>query len=225
EPNSKLTYESVGSSHGITGVRDGVYAIGGSSKRISDAEAAAGLVQTEIAIDGIAVIVHNNIPLENIASKDLAKVFSGQITNWKALGGPDRQIFVLNRDEASGTVEAFTKLVVQKELGNAARVTTDATVVTSNGDMVLKTNSTPNSIGYCAAGYLNKVSNAKKVLVNGIEPTVENIKSFKYPISRYLYVITKGQLQAGTLADSFLKWLLSKAGQKIVEKADYIKLN
>jgi phosphate transport system substrate-binding protein len=220
-PDVYISYDAQGSSVGIKGVISGTYSLGGSSRDLKDSEKKEGVKATAIALDGVAIIVSSDVPVENLTLEQIAGIFAGEITNWKALGGPDKAIVVFNRDEASGTRDCFNSLVtapVKKSF------TSSAAIVTSNGDMVSKVGSTPYAIGYCGFGYIGKNPKTKAVSVNGIKPMVVNVKNKTYPISRELLIVCKGDLVEGTLEWAFVQYLLSPDGQAIVAEEKFIPL-
>ena len=208
-PDAKLSYDAQGSSVGVTGVMQ------------------AGAVPNAVALDGIAVIANQNVPIDNLSLEQVAKIFAGQITNWKQVGGMDRKIVVVNRDEASGTRAAFLELVLQKVMGkDQGKFVMDAITVESNGDMVTKVGQTPDTIGYCGIGYVDRAKNmgGKEVSVDGKDPQMSNVVSGSYPIARKLYMVSKGELKEGTLEKAFVDFILSSDGQHIVEDAGFIPL-
>ncbi|MBN2324682.1 MAG: phosphate ABC transporter substrate-binding protein [Spirochaetes bacterium] len=226
-PAAKISYDAQGSSVGVTGVVDGVYVLGGSSRELKDKEIDAGVVPTAIALDGIAVVVNDNVPIDNLSLEQVARIFAGEIRNWKEVSGPDREIVVVNRDEASGTRAAFSELVLEKNFGKGkAKFIADAITTESNGDMVTKVGQTPDTIGYCGFGYIDKAKNigGKTISVDGSDPTVANVLTKEYPVSRYLYVVSKGQIEPGSLNEAFVSFLLSDEGQQIVEETGYIAI-
>ncbi len=224
DANAQLSYEGTGSSVGVKGALDGVYAIGGASRELKQAEADAGAVATPIALDGIAVIVNKSVLVDNLTLEQIAGIYTGEIKNWKEVGGADKAIVVVNRDEASGTRVAFLELVLEKVFGKNSEYMKDAITVESNGDMTTKVGSTPDSIGYCGLGYVDGAisAGAKTIYVNGVEATVPNILSGKYSVSRKLNIITKGA-PAGD-AKIFIDFLLGDEGQTIVEDEGFIAL-
>ncbi len=229
QPKAKISYDAQGSGVGITGVIDGVYLLGGSSRDLSQAEKDKGAVENVIALDGLAVIVNGAIPLADLPRKQIADIFNGTIKNWKEVGGPDAAIVVVNRDEASGSRVAFLELVLQKEYKKtdaAANFIKDAITVNSNGDMVTKVGTTPNAVGYCGEGFLTQArsAGAKPVSVNGISVSAKTVLDKTYPISRQLYMVSKGAMKAGTLEKAFLDFLLSAQGQGIVKQEGFIPL-
>ncbi|MBN1697076.1 MAG: phosphate ABC transporter substrate-binding protein [Spirochaetales bacterium] len=222
-----ISYEGQGSSVGISGVLEGIYSLGGSSRELKDEEKNKGAVGTAIALDGIAVVVNSDVPMDNFSLKTIAEIFSGKITNWSECGGPNAGIVVINRDEASGTRATFKELVLEKVLGKEnANFLTAAIVTESNGDLVQKTGTTPCAIGYCGFGYIDAARNAgaKVVLVEGVDATVNNVLSGTYMISRKLYAVSKGMPKAGTIEKVFLDFLLSPEGQAIVKDEKFIPL-
>jgi phosphate transport system substrate-binding protein len=226
-PGITISYEGQGSSVGISGVIEGTYSLGGSSRELKDAERAKGAKGTAIALDGIAVIVNNNVPMDNLSLETVAHIFSGQIDNWSQIGGPDESIIVINRDEASGTRATFKELVLDKVLGNdKVAFLTNAIITESNGDMVQKAGTTPFAIGYCGFGYIDVAKNAgaKLISVDGINAVVNNVINGSYKISRKLYAVSKGELKNGTIEKEFLDFLLSPEGQAIVKDEKFIPL-
>jgi phosphate transport system substrate-binding protein len=228
-PEAKLSYDSQGSGVGINGVNDGVYSLGGSSRELTQAEKDKGLVENTIALDGLAVIVSSSVPIADLSRKQVADIFNGTTTRWSQLGGPDSPIFVVVRDESSGTRVAFSDLVLLKEYKKEdprSLVLRDAITVTSNGDMAVKVGTTPNAIGYCGEGFLEeaKSAGAKPVSIGGVHVSAATVLDKTYPISRYLYLISKGALKEGTLEKTFYDFVVSPEGQKIVKQEGFIPL-
>ena len=225
-PGVELTYEGQGSSVGVQGVIDGVYSLGGASRELKDKEKSAGAMATPIALDGIAVVVNGGVPVDNLSIDQVAKIFTGEIRNWSGVGGPDKAIVVVNRDEASGTRAAFLELCLEEALGDDVKFILDAITVESNGDMVTKVGATPDAIGYCGFGYIDRARNAgaKEISVDGSDPTVDNVLSGSFPISRKLNIVHKGTLKEGSLEKAFVDFLLSADGQDIVEDEGFIAL-
>ncbi len=220
----RLSYEAQGSSVGVQGVLDGVYVLGGASRELKLKESDAGAVATPIALDGIAVVANNNVVIDSLSRADIAGIYTGAIINWKEVGGADKPIVVINRDEASGTRVAFFELTIEKEVGKEGKFLKDAITVESNGDMVTKVGSTPDSIGFCGFGYVDKAisSGAKTILVDGVEASVDNVLDGSYSVSRKLNVVTMGAAEG--FAKDFIAFLLGDEGQTIVEDEGFIAL-
>jgi phosphate transport system substrate-binding protein len=229
QPGAKISYDAQGSGPGIAGVASGVYTLAGSSRELSDEEKAKGLVENPIALDGLAVIVNKDVPVADLSRKQVADIFNGSTNNWKQLGGPDKPIVVIVRDESSGSRVAFSDLVMMKEYKKdnpMSAMLKDAVTVTSNGDMVTKVGGTPFSIGYCGEGFLEQAKSVGAVpaSVNGIVESTANVLNKSYPISRYLYFISKGALKSGSLEKAFVDFVLSPEGQGIVAQEGFIAL-
>ncbi len=222
-PEAKISYDAPGSSAGVKGALAGTYSIGAASRSLKDSEIADGAVATAIAKDGVAVVVNKgSVPMDDLSQEDITGIYAGEITNWSELGGPDAEIVVFNRDEASGTRSCFADATV-KEVKKDFIDT--AAIVTSNGDMVAKVGSTPYAIGYCGFGYLGKDAGTKAVTVNGVEPSESNVLNDSYAIKRDLILITKGAVPAGTLEEAFINYILSEEGQEIVAEEKFIPMN
>jgi phosphate transport system substrate-binding protein len=229
QPGAKISYDAQGSGPGIAGVASGVYSLAGSSRDLTDEEKAKGLVENPIALDGLAIIVNKNVPIADLSRKQVADIFNGSTNNWKQLGGPDKSIVVIVRDESSGSRVAFSDLVMMKEYKKdnpMSAILKDAVTVTSNGDMVTKVGDTPCSIGYCGEGFLVQARSvgAVPVSVNKIVESTANVLNKSYPISRYLYFISKGELKRGSLEKTFVDFVLSPDGQTIVKEEGFIPL-
>jgi phosphate transport system substrate-binding protein len=222
-PGLKISYEATGSGAGLKALLAGEISLSGSSAEwsasdLQDAKA------TVIALDGMSVVVNKNVKLSNIAIANLAKVYHGDITNWKDLGGQDMKIVVVNRDEASGTYASFWELVCQASFGKKVAYTKDAIVTKENGEVAAKVASTPGSIGYVGMAFADQVEKAggRRLLVNGVKDTVPNVISKKYPLARSLFILTKGDPAEGSVEKAFIDFVLSPKGQAIVKSSDFI---
>ncbi|MGN6713962.1 phosphate ABC transporter substrate-binding protein PstS family protein [Anaerocolumna jejuensis] len=218
-PDVTINYTGTGSSAGIADSISGANDIGASSRNLKDDEKTSGLKEVTFAYDGIAVAVNPANTLKNITTEDLAKIFSGQITNWKDVGGKDADIVVVSREGASGTRSAFEELT---KLEDAGGLTENATVVEGNGNVQTAVAGNENAIGYVSFSYID--STVKALTVNDVEGTPENAKSGKYVLSRpFLFVYNEGKASAA--AKAFVDFSLSDDGQAFVEKHGGIKLD
>jgi len=225
-PGVKISYEAVGSGAGLKGLLGGQFTLSGSSAEY-DAESLKGAVATPVALDGLSVIINKkNTGIKNISMADLAKVYHGDITNWKQLGGRDAPIVVVNRDESSGTYASFWELVCQKPFGKKIDYTKNAIVAKENGEVAIKVLSTPGAIGYVGMAFADEVVKAGGLAlsIDKVMPTQANVIAKKYPISRFLYLITKSTPVEGSLEKAFIDLVLSPKGQAIVKSADFIPL-
>ncbi|MGA2545882.1 MAG: phosphate ABC transporter substrate-binding protein [Rectinemataceae bacterium] len=222
-PDVKISYEATGSGAGLTSLLKGQYTLSGSSAIVSDDQKNQGANPIAIAYDGITIVVNKNVKVSNISKENLAKVYAGVITNWKDLGGQDMQIIVVNRDEASGTYGSFNDLVLKPV---KLSYTKNVIVTKENGEVAAKVSTTPGSIGYVGLAFADQVTKAggHRLMVGGIKDTVANVLSFKYPLSRQLFLVTMGQPKEGSVEKAFIDFILSDKGQAIVKSTDYIPL-
>ncbi|HPX47597.1 MAG TPA: phosphate ABC transporter substrate-binding protein [Treponemataceae bacterium] len=225
-PNAKISYESVGSSTGIKQLLAGVYSLAGSSREVKDSEKETGAVPVAIALDGLSVVANKSVSVSNLTMDQLGKIYTGEISNWKDVGGADEAIVVINRDETSGTYGAFWELVCEKTYGKEVKFRKDALVAKENGEVAAKVASTPGSIGYIGMAFIAQVTQAggKDLFIDGIEPTIDNVLNKSYKLSRYLYLVTKGEPVAGSAEKQFIDFVLSSKGQAIVKSVEYIPL-
>jgi phosphate transport system substrate-binding protein len=211
-PESQVQVSGVGSSAGIEAVAAGTAQIGTSSRDLKDEEKNLGLVDTPIAYDGIAVIVNPSNPVRNLTKAQLQSVFAGKITNWSEVGGENRPIDLVNRDEASGTREAFKKLVMEDVPFDRA-----AAVLPGTGQVRDVVSRSAGAIGYISLGFVAPkfaTRAVKAISVDGVEPTPESVGSGEYPIGRKLHFFTKGEPTG--LAKEYTDYVLSPAIQDSV---------
>ncbi len=217
-----VSIEGSGSGNGIKALLDGTTDIANASRAMKDKELDAaqkkGLKIKEIvcAFDMIVPVVHPSNGVKNLTLDQMKGIYDGSITNWKQVGGKDENIVVISRDTSSGTYEVWHKLVLKK-----ADVRKDALLQASNGAVVSAVAENPKAIGYIGFGYISE--SVKPLMVNSIEGTIENGKSGKYPISRKLFMYVN-ENQYSEEAKSFVDFILSDEGQKIVKEVGYIPL-
>ena len=226
-PGVKISYELTGSGAGITSLLSGQYSLAGSSAELNNDQISKGAVATPIAMDGLTVVVNKDIKLANITRANLAKVFHGEIVNWKDLGGQDAKIVVVNRDESSGTIVSFYDIFLKSAYPDRSTAfTKNALVTKENGEVAAKVASTPGAIGYVGMGFVEEVIKAggRELMIDGIIPSVANVIAKKYSGSRYLYIVTKGAPVSGSVEKAFIDFLLSPKGQAIVKSTEFIPL-
>ena len=219
----EIDVQSVGSSAGIKAAIDGTAAVGMSSRNLK-AEEKEGMEQFIVALDGIAVIVHPDNPVDNLTKEQILAIFQGKIKNWKEVGGKDAPIVVISREEGSGTRGAFeeiTKLEVERDGLKLSTLSKKAIITDGNGSVKQNVALKKNGIGYISVGSVDNL--VKTVAVDGVLPTEETIKDNLYLISRPFILITKGKPTPE--AQAFIDFILSDAGQKIVEDHYYISVN
>ena len=218
--NSDVTIEvqGGGSSVGVTSAGEGTVDIGNASRNVKESEFAEfpDLNVITIAYDGIAIVTNPDLALPSLTIEQVQAIFAGEITNYSEVGGPDAEIVVVSREEGSGTRAAFEELVMEANDSEAV-ITENAILQQSNGQVRTTVSTTPDTIGYLSFGFLDE--SISTVEINGVEPSVANVKNGSYPIFRPLNMLTNGEPSA--LAQAFLDYILSAAGQEIVAE-DYI---
>ncbi len=218
-PDVTINYTGTGSSAGISDTLAGANDIGASSRNLKPEEEVDGLKEVTFAYDGIAVAVNPANPITDISTEDLAKIYSGQITNWKDVGGNDADIIVVSREGASGTRSAFEELI---KLEDAGGLVEDATVVEGNGNVQTAVAGNENAIGYVSFSFIDQT--VKGLNVNGVEGTAEKAKSGEYPLSRpFLFVYMEDK--ATPTIQAFLDFALSDEGQGFVEEHGGIRVD
>lgn len=207
-PDIKVDVAGGGSSAGVKAAQDKTANIGTSSRELKEEEKASGLTETVIAKDGIAVVTHPNNKVAEMTLDQIKKIYTGEITNWKEVGGKDAPITVVNRDEASGTRGAFEEIV----LGKGTKFVASAVIQNSTGAVRTAVSQDENAIGYISMGSLDNT--VKAVKVEGVEATEANVLNGTYKISRPFLFLTSGAPDAAT--QGFIDFVLSADGQKIV---------
>jgi phosphate transport system substrate-binding protein len=220
-PGVNISLSGGGSGEGIKALIDKTTDIANSSREIKAKEIeqakAKGINTTEtiVAYDGIVPVVNPKNKVKDLTVDQLSQIYQGKITNWKDVGGDDLKIVVVSRDSSSGTFEAWAELVLNK-----AKVLPQAQMQASNGAIIQAVSKNRYAIGYVGLGYLNK--NVKALTVNGVKASVETCISKEYPVSRPLYIYTDGEPKGE--AGKFIKFILSPAGQALVEKEGFVPL-
>ena len=220
-PDVKISLSGGGSGNGIKAIIDGTADIGNASRFIKQKEVdLAGTkgvypVPFRVALDAIVPIVNGKNAVENLTRDQLKDIYMGKIKDWKEVGGTPGTIVVISRDSSSGTFGVWKDLVMKKE-----RVIPGALTVPSNGGVVQAVANTPGAIGYVGLGYLT--GDIKTVDVEGVEGSEENTLNGSFPISRGLFMFTKGWPEGETM--SFISFILSKKGQELVKEAGSIPL-
>jgi phosphate transport system substrate-binding protein len=225
-PGVKISYEATGSGAGLTSLLAGQYSLAGSSAVVTSDQQAKGALPIVVAFDGLTPVVNKNVKISNISTVNLAAIFAGKITNWKDVGGQDMKIVVVNRDESSGTYASFWDIVCLPTQGKNRAYTKDAIVAKENGEVAAKVATTPGSIGYVGMAFAQEVvkSGGRSLMVNGVKDTVANVLTKKWPISRELFLVTKGEPKEGSVEKAFVDFLLSDKGQAIVKSTDFIPI-
>ena len=214
-PNVSATAEFTGSSAGIESLAAGSVDIGDASRALSDDEKGQGIVENIVAIDGIAVITDTDNTITDIKSEDLAKVYTGEITNWKDLGGKDEQIVVIGREAGSGTRDAFEELMDVKDSCKYAQE------LDSTGAVLAKVAATPGAVGYVSLDVLDDTVNGLKI--KSEEPTEENILAGTYVLQRPFVMATKGEIsEQSEQVQAYFDFINSEDGQNVIKSVGLI---
>ena len=217
-PDVTVTAEFTGSSAGIEAVTAGSVDIGNSSRALKDEEKAAGVVENIVAIDGIAVIVDPANTVKDLTKDQLISIYKGEAKNWSELGGADAPIVVVGREAGSGTRGAFEELL---KIEDACAY---ASELDSTGAVIAKVASTPGAIGYASLYAVNETVTA--VALEGVDPTVENIKAGNYFLSRPFVMATKGEISGQSAAvQELFAYLGSDEGEEVIKGVGLITVD
>lgn len=215
---TNVEINQIGSSAGIKDAINGTVEIGMSSRDLKEEEISEGLVEVEVAFDGMAVITSKNNKIDSLKLSDVKDIYTGKITNWKEVGGKDSQIVVVSREDGSGTRDAFQEIVgyTSEELYKES--------IIGDGSGNIKTTVAGNShaIGFISFEYIDDSVNAVKI--DDIAPIAESVKNGEYKLSRpFLLVYKEENLKEN--GNKLIDFILSKEGQNIVEESGLIRIN
>ena len=214
-PGVVVNVEFTGSGTGIQAAIDGSADIGNSSRALKAEELSAGLVENIVAIDGIAIISNKEVSIVDVTSEQLAKIYKGEIKNWKELGGADTPIVVVGRESGSGTRSAFEELLKVED------VCAYAQEIDSTGGVLSTVANTPGAIGYISLDVIDDSVNV--MAIDGVIASEENIVAGKYMLSRPFVMATKGEISAqNELVQSFFAYIASEEGQTIIKQVGLI---
>ena len=212
-----VTYNATGSGAGIQAVQEGRCDIGLASRNLKDEEKANGLEETILAYDGIAIIVNPANPVKDLDVETIAKIYTGEIKNWKEVGGNNAEIVLIGREAGSGTRDGFEsitdtedKCVYRQEL-------------TSTGDVITTVASNPNAIGYASLASVKDT--VKALTVDSVNPSEETIKDGSYVVQRPFVLVTKKDKALSESAQEFLDFITSEAAHGIIIEAGVVPAN
>ncbi|HOM42573.1 MAG TPA: phosphate ABC transporter substrate-binding protein, partial [Bacillota bacterium] len=208
-PNTTIDIQGGGSGVGIKSAADGVVDIGMSSRDLKPEE--KSLKEFKIAVDGIAVIVNPKNKVEDLSTEQIFKIYTGEITDWKEVGGDSGEITVVTREEGSGTRGAFIELTKIESKSEGDRTVASAITQGSTGAVIATIAGDPNAIGYASFGSAKESTGIKMISIDGKACTEENIYSGEYKISRPFLMLTKAEPTG--LAKAFLDFILGEEGQ------------
>ncbi|AOO83330.1 phosphate ABC transporter substrate-binding protein [Bosea vaviloviae] len=228
-PQADIVVRGGGSGDGVAALLNGMIDIGMTSRPLSDKErdfaATRGidLAISDLAIDGIAVIVNGANPLSALSLDRLKAVFTGEVANWRDLGGADRPVLVFGRAAGSGTATLFTDRV----LGGAAE-TPGAQKLATNEAIVTEVAARPDAIGYTSLGAVRNAGNRIRLVALGaagsaaVAPTPETLRNGAYPLGRMLFFGVAGAVSS--TARAFIDSCAGQAGQALIQRAGYVPL-
>lgn len=206
-----FTYNPTGSGSGIQAVSEGRCDIGLSSRALKDDEKASGLKETIVALDGIAIIVNPQNPVKDLTLEQIAKIYTGEITNWKDVGGEDAEIVRIGREAGSGTRDGFESITETKDACQYRQE------LTSTGDVITTVSQNPNAIGYASLAAIK--DSVKALTVNGVAPTEATVKDGTYLVQRPFVLVTKEGAALSETAQKFFDFATSADAASIISVA------
>ena len=221
-PDLVITVNGGGSGEGLKQVADGSVDIGNSdvsAEEKLDADVAKTLTDHEVAIVAMAPVVNKDLGITSLTTDQLVSIFTGKVTNWKDVGGPDEEILLVTRPSSSGTRTTFKKWALngEEEASNEALETDDS------GTLVQTVSTNKGAIGYVALSYLGNNTDVQAVAIDGVEPTEEQILAGKYLLSRPFVMATKGDIASqNELVKKWFEYVKSDKGKEIIKKVGLI---
>lgn len=206
----KVTYNPTGSSAGIQAVSEGRCDIGLASRDLKDEES-EDLAGTVVAIDGIGIVVNPENPVTDLTIEQIGKIYTGEIANWKEVGGDDAPIVCIGREAASGTRDGFEEVTGTKDNCKYSQE------LTSTGDVVQTVSGNPNAIGYASVASVN--DKVKLVSVEGVDPTTETIQDGEYKVQRNFVLVTKKDTALSEAAQAFFDFATSEQADGLITEA------
>ena len=215
--NITFTYNPTGSGSGIQAVQEGRCDIGLSSRSLKQEEADSGLTGTVLAYDGIALVVHPDNPVSDLDVETIARLYTGEITNWKDVGGNDAQVVLIGREAGSGTRDGFESIT------GTAEKCLYRQELTSTGDVITAVAQNPDAIGYAS---LASVGDSVKALsVGGVAPSEETVKDGSYAIQRPFVLVTKTDTPLSAAAQKFFDFALDPENAELISRAGVVPAN
>lgn len=214
----KVEINQIGSSAGITNAITGVSEIGMSSRDLKEEEKASGLMETIIAYDGIVIVTHPTNKVKNLTMDQVKQIFTGEVSNWKELGGEDMEIVVVSREDGSGSRDAFQEIVGY----SSGELIRSAIIASGNGNIKNTVATNKHAVGFISFEYID--SSISTVNINGVEATAENVLLQKYSLSRPFLFVHKGD-NLSPAGQQFIDYILSPEGQAIVAETGAIPVN
>lgn len=212
-----FTYNPTGSGSGVTAVAEGRCDIGLSSRNLKDEEKAQGLTETILALDGIAVIVNTDNPVNDLDLETIGRIYRGEITNWKEIGGNDLEIVLIGREAGSGTRDGFESITDTEDVCKYRQE------LTSTGDVITTVAGNPAAIGYASLASVKET--VKALSVSGIMPTEETVKDGSYVVQRPFVLVTRSNVELSEAAQKFFDYITSSEANEIISSAGAVPVN
>ena len=213
----EFTYNPTGSGAGITAAQEGRCDIGLSSRALKDEEKAGGLKETVLAYDGIAIIVNPENPVNDLTLDQIAKIYTGEITNWKDVGGNDAEVVLIGREAASGTRDGFESITGTKDKCQYRQE------LTSTGDVITAVSQNPDAIGYASLASIK--DSVKALNVDGVTPSEATVKDGSYKVQRPFVLVTVEGKELTPVAQKFFDYITSPDAAAIIAKAGAVAAN
>ena len=213
----KFTYNPTGSGSGIQAVTEGRCDIGLSSRALKDDEKASGLVETVLAYDGIAIVVSPENPVSDLDVDTIAKIYTGEITNWKDVGGDDAEIVLIGREAGSGTRDGFESITGTKDACAYRQE------LTSTGDVINTVSQNPNAIGYASLSAVGE--SVKALTVGGVKASEATVKDGSYVVQRPFVLVTKEGTELSPAAQAFFDYAIAPEVADIIANAGAVAAN
>ena len=207
-----VTYDATGSGTGIEAVANGTCDIGLASRGLKDVETEKGLVATTVALDGIAIIVNAECPVEDLTVEQIADIFTGKVTSWEDFGGKG-DIACIGREAGSGTRDGFESITGTKDTCVLAQE------LTSTGAVIAAVKSSPNAIGYASLSAVEGQEGIRVLTVNGVACTEETVLDGSYVVQRPFNLVTVESKELSQAAKAFFDYMLSAEASELIVKA------
>ncbi len=213
----KFTYNPTGSGSGIQAVSEGRCDIGLSSRALKSDEKESGLTETVLALDGIAIVVSPENPVSDLDVDTIAKIYTGEITNWKDVGGDDAEIVLIGREAGSGTRDGFESITGTKDACAYRQE------LTSTGDVINTVSKNPNAIGYASLSAVGE--SVKALTIGGVAATEDTVRDGSYVVQRPFVLVTKTGSELSPAAQAFFDYATSGEVADIIANAGAVAIN
>ena len=216
-PDVTFTYNPTGSGSGITAVQEGRCDIGLSSRALKDEEVESGLIGETLCLDGIAIIVNPENPVEDLSIEQIAQMYTGEITNWSEVGGNDEEIVLIGREAGSGTRDGFESITGTEDACQYRQE------LTSTGDVITTVSQNPSAIGYASLASIS--DSVKAITVEGVEATEDTVRDGSYKIQRPFVLVTKDGEELSPQAQAFYDYAMSSDVADLIAQAGAVAIH